>query len=66
MAVLVVAIMDLKQAEDMIRRAPLKVPIATLEVHPDHLATYPFESILELYVRPALTAVLRAWRQGRA
>ena len=66
MAVLVVAIMDPKQAEDMIRRTALKCRVATMEVHPDHLAMYPFESILELYARPALTAVLQAWRQGRA
>ena len=66
MPVLVVAIMDQKQVDEMIRRAPLKTPIAALEVNPDHLATYPYESILELYARPALTAVLRAWRQGRA
>ena len=63
---IVVAIMEQKQVDDLIRRAPLRTPIATMDVHLDHLATYPFESILELYARPALTAVLQAWRQGRA
>lgn len=59
---LVVAIVEDKDAADIAARLPLETPVATIEVNAENLRVWPFESIVELIARPALNAVVRAWR----
>lgn len=66
MPVLVLAVVnDHNEVEKILKAAPLSVAMATIEVPEESARTYPFESLLELYVRPAATAVVRAWRGNR-
>lgn len=67
MPTVVLAIVDdAAAASALALRLPLKTPVATIEVNEQELRTYPFESIVELTLRPIATAVVRAWRHGRA